>query len=83
MAGVFEEKSSKTGSQYAVHNFHDVEDQPFTPLGPSSAAIPDDGHIVTQNERQSLVRGLGQRHVQMIAIAGAIVRRPFIRTATL
>ncbi|CDM33085.1 hypothetical protein CBS147339_5167 [Penicillium roqueforti] len=72
MAGVFEEKSSKTGSQYVVHNFHDVEDQPFTPQGPLSAAIPDDGQIVTQNERQSLIRGLGQRHIQMIAIAGAI-----------
>lgn len=83
MAGVFEEKSSKTGSQYVVHNFHDVEDQPFTPQGPLSAAIPDDGQIVTQNERQSLIRGLGQRHIQMIAIAGAIVRKLFIRIATL
>lgn len=66
-----------------MHNFHDVEDQPFTPQGPLSAAIPDDGQIVTQNERQSLIRGLGQRHIQMIAIAGAIVRKLFIRIATL
>jgi amino acid transporter len=33
----------------------------------------DDRQIVTQQERQNLIRGLSQRHVQMIAIAGAIV----------
>jgi amino acid transporter len=32
--------------------------------------------MVTQYERQSLIRGLGQRHIQMIAIAGAIVCIP-------
>lgn len=76
MAGVFEdqESSTKTGSRYIVQDVHDVEDQHFTPQsGPSSAAIVDDGQIVTQYERQSLIRGLGQRHIQMIAIAGAIV----------
>ena len=30
-------------------------------------------YIVSQEERQNLSRGLSQRHVQMIAIAGAIV----------
>ncbi|KAJ5966874.1 Amino acid/polyamine transporter I [Penicillium viridicatum] len=75
MAGVFEdqESSTKTGSRYIVQDVNDVEDQHFTPQsGPSSAAIVDDGQIVTQYERQSLIRGLGQRHIQMIAIAGAI-----------
>jgi amino acid transporter len=60
----------KTGSRYIVQ---DVEDQPPPHSGPSRAVIPDDGQIVTQRERQSLIRGLGQRHIQMIAIAGAIV----------
>jgi amino acid transporter len=74
---VFEDQSSKTGSRYTVQNLQDVEDQDFTPQsGPSSGAVADDGKIVTQYERQSLVRGLGQRHIQMIAIAGAIVCRP-------
>lgn len=76
MVGVLEDQTStKTGSRYIVQNVQDVEDQHFTPQpgGPSSAAIPDDGRMVTQYERQSLIRGLGQRHIQMIAIAGAIV----------
>lgn len=33
-------------------------------------------YIVSQEERQNLLRGLSQRHVQMIAIAGAIVCEP-------
>jgi amino acid transporter len=60
----------KTGIRYTVQ---DVEDQLPPHSGPSRAIIPDDGQIVTQRERQSLIRGLGQRHIQMIAIAGAIV----------
>lgn len=77
MAGVFDDQSStKTGSRYVVQNVQDVEYQHFTPQsGSSSAAISEDGQIVTQYERQSLIRGLGQRHIQMIAIAGAIVCR--------
>lgn len=75
MAGVFEdqESSTKTGSRYIVQDVHDVEDQHFTPQSGPSGAVVDDGQIVTQYERQSLIRGLGQRHIQMIAIAGAIV----------
>jgi amino acid transporter len=78
MAGVFEdqESSTKTGSRYTIEDVPhlDVEDQPHTPqLGSPNAVIPDNGQIVTQYERQSLIRGLGQRHIQMIAIAGAIV----------
>jgi amino acid transporter len=77
MAGVLEESSTKTGSRCIVQNVQDVEDRHFTPQpGPSSAAIPDVGRMVTQYERQSLIRGLGQRHIQMIAIAGAIVCIP-------
>lgn len=33
----------------------------------------EDVQIVDEHERKDLVRGLKQRHVQMIAIAGAIV----------
>ncbi|OQD89001.1 hypothetical protein PENANT_c003G00172 [Penicillium antarcticum] len=67
MAGF--EGHPKTGSRYIVQ---DVEDQLPPHAGPSRDIIPDDGQIVTQRERQSLIRGLGQRHIQMIAIAGAI-----------
>ena len=75
MAGVFEENSTKTGTRYIVQDVQDIEDHPQA--GPSgSRDIPDDGQIVTQHERQSLIRGLGQRHIQMIAIAGAIVCTP-------
>ncbi|KAJ5817255.1 hypothetical protein N7447_009488 [Penicillium robsamsonii] len=73
MTGVLEDQNSKTGSRYIVQNVQDVEDQHFTPhSGPSNSAIAEDGQIVTQYERQNLIRGLGQRHIQMIAIAGAI-----------
>ncbi|KAJ5336645.1 hypothetical protein MYU51_005677 [Penicillium brevicompactum] len=62
--------STKTGSQYVVH---DVETGPSgSGSGLGSQQDPDLGGIVTQHEHQSLVRGLGQRHIQMIAIAGAI-----------
>jgi hypothetical protein len=71
MAGVFE-NSAKSGTQYIVQDVHDVEYH-AGPSGIGSNYIPDDGPIVTQQERQSLIRGLGQRHIQMIAIAGAIV----------
>lgn len=64
MAGVSE--STKITSQHVIQ---DVEDQP----GPSESRDDPDEQIVTQHEHQSLIRGLGQRHIQMIAIAGAIV----------
>lgn len=68
----------KTGSRYIVH---DVEDpQPAPRWNPPPRALVPDQPIVSQHERQSLIRGLSQRHVQMIAIAGAIVRA---RTRTL
>ena len=35
----------------------------------------DDGDFVTANETRDLKRGLSQRHISLIAIAGAIVRR--------
>ncbi|KAJ5179883.1 hypothetical protein N7492_003093 [Penicillium capsulatum] len=63
------ENSPKTGSRYIVH---DVEDFRPAPSTAPSRAIGSDDPIVSQHERQSLVRGLSQRHVQMIAIAGAI-----------
>ncbi|CAG8387520.1 unnamed protein product [Penicillium salamii] len=66
MAGEFER--TKTG-QYV----HDVE-QPEQPeqSAASSSDVPDLRGIVTQHEHRSLIRGLGQRHIQMIAIAGAV-----------
>ncbi|KAJ5953383.1 Amino acid/polyamine transporter I [Penicillium verhagenii] len=70
MAGTIEDPvASKKGS--AQYDVHDVEDQ--APPGFDAGEItPDDGLIVTQHERLGLKRGLSQRHVQMIAIAGAI-----------
>lgn len=42
---------------------------------PSSSSIGhiEEGDFVTVNEQQDLSRGLEQRHVSLIAIAGAIV----------
>ncbi|KAJ5238753.1 Amino acid/polyamine transporter I [Penicillium chermesinum] len=55
---------------YAVH---DVEDHPPPPpRSDTSNSIISDHQIVSQHEQISLVRGLSQRHIQMIAIAGAI-----------
>lgn len=41
---------------------------------PLAQGVPLDVQIVDVQEKQNLSRGLKQRHVQMIAIAGAIVR---------
>ena len=41
-------------------------------LQPSTSRI-EEGDFVTQTEEQQLSRGLRQRHVGLIAIAGAIV----------
>lgn len=69
MAETIEDPISNKGTPYVVH---DVEDQP-PPQSDAGEITPDDGLIVTQHERLGLMRGLSQRHVQMIAIAGAIV----------
>lgn len=41
-----------------------------------SNALPGDheGDFVTENEQRDLARGLHQRHISLIALAGAIVR---------
>ncbi|KAJ5682630.1 hypothetical protein N7462_005795 [Penicillium macrosclerotiorum] len=61
---------NKLGSRHAVHDIEDPLPPPSFLL--SRDVLPDDGQIVTQQERLKLIRGLSQRHVQMIAIAGAI-----------
>lgn len=73
MAGLLEQQDSpnKAGSQYVVHDVEGLP--PIQSIPPSRQVIPDDGQIVSQHERLNLLRGLSQRHVQMIAIAGAIV----------
>ncbi|KAJ5992861.1 hypothetical protein N7451_008585 [Penicillium sp. IBT 35674x] len=68
MAGIIEDPTLNKGTPYVVR---DVEDQP-PPHSDAGEITPDDGLIVTQHERLGLMRGLSQRHVQMIAIAGAI-----------
>lgn len=74
MAGLYEDQeiSNKSANQYVTN---DVEDYvpPNTNLPSFRASSADDGRIVSQHEQENLVRGLAQRHIQMIAIAGAIV----------
>lgn len=41
----------------------------------SSSAGAHDGDFVTRNEEEDLRRGLHQRHISLIALAGAIVSR--------
>ncbi|KAJ5709537.1 hypothetical protein N7493_009828 [Penicillium malachiteum] len=70
MAGILEDpENANKGSEYVVR---DVEEHPPPHPYDTGDVIPDDGRIVTQQEQTSLLRGLSQRHVQMIAIAGAI-----------
>ncbi|OQE27338.1 hypothetical protein PENSTE_c004G03422 [Penicillium steckii] len=73
MAGMYEDRDipGKTPSQYVTP---DVEDnvQRTQDLPSFRPRSNDDGNIVSQHENQNLVRGLAQRHIQMIAIAGAI-----------
>ncbi|KAJ5662324.1 Amino acid/polyamine transporter I [Penicillium maclennaniae] len=70
---------TKARSQYIVH---DVED-PLSPRSPPTFRLAsDNGQIVSEHERLGLVRGLSQRHVQMIAIAGAIGTGLFLGLGT-
>lgn len=39
----------------------------------ASSSRIEEGDFITRNEEQDLVRGLQQRHISLIAIAGAIV----------
>ena len=78
MAEILEDpKNTNKGTGYVVRDVEDRDHQdrppPPHPGFDTGEVIADDGHIVTQHERLSLMRGLSQRHVQMIAIAGAIV----------
>jgi amino acid permease len=43
-------------------------------VSPHRVIGQDNGPIVSEQERSNLERGLKQRHVQMIAIAGAAAR---------
>lgn len=49
----------------------DVVSDVYVDGGPSNNRI---GDVVTVNEERDLVRGLHQRHISLIALAGAIVR---------
>jgi len=44
---------------------------------PSLTDPPNVGRIVEEREDKDLSRSLKQRHIQMIALAGAIVSEPF------
>jgi len=44
--------------------------------GEASGSRIEEGDFVTSNEQRDLVRGLHQRHISLIAIAGAIVSTP-------
>lgn len=55
----------------------DVSHDPYLEPAAAAAAEPRDDHhgdFLTDNEQQNLARGLHQRHISLIALAGAIVR---------
>lgn len=70
MSRYFQTADDKLGGKEIVR---DVEAPVLDTVPTFKAASSEDGQIVTEQERQNLRRGLSQRHVQMIAIAGAIV----------
>lgn len=51
----------------------DVEAAPENQYTHTNSSRIDEGDFVTQTEERDLARGLHQRHVSLIAIAGAIV----------
>lgn len=61
------EQVGKHGGKYT-----DVEITPTFIVGPSTSSNDHEGDFVTENEDRDLSRGLHQRHVSLIAIAGAI-----------
>ncbi|EPS25348.1 hypothetical protein PDE_00281 [Penicillium oxalicum 114-2] len=69
MSRYFQTADDKLGGKEIVR---DVEAPVLDTVPTFKAASSEDGQIVTEQERQNLRRGLSQRHVQMIAIAGAI-----------
>jgi amino acid permease len=64
--------SHKSDDNIVTTNDVDIED---TAVGPR-----DDHRIVDRREDQDLSRSLKQRHIQMIALAGAIVSTPTFST---
>jgi amino acid permease len=44
----------------------------------SESTCQEEIRIVDEQEENNLSRSLGQRHIQMIALAGAIVRHPLL-----
>lgn len=60
-----------------------VASPPTTNAAEASSSGVGEGDFVTRNEEQDLVRGLHQRHISLIAIAGAIVRALHPSKATL
>lgn len=60
------ESIADDGKQHAV-----VDVAPESIAGPSRANVSD-GDFVTENENRDLDRGLHQRHISLIALAGAI-----------
>ncbi|KAF7717145.1 Uncharacterized protein PECH_003993 [Penicillium ucsense] len=69
MSGYLQTPEDKLGPKQIVR---DVQAPVAESVPTFTASSPEDGQIVTEEERQNLLRGLSQRHVQMIAIAGAI-----------
>ncbi|KAJ5490943.1 hypothetical protein N7539_002510 [Penicillium diatomitis] len=69
MSGYLQSPEDKLGPKQIVR---DVQAPVAESVPTFTASSPEDGQIVTEQERQNLLRGLSQRHVQMIAIAGAI-----------
>lgn len=59
----------------AAANKHGVQVSHDSPAEDTAAPRDDhQGDLLTRNEQQDLSRGLHQRHISLIALAGAIVR---------
>ncbi len=64
------------GSPISTGSEDDVENKAVTERNVQVESDRDVVQIVDAHEEHDLSRSLSQRHIQMIALAGAIVRRP-------
>ena len=75
MSEKFLKQPGSTGSE------DDVEAKAITETNVQVEPQHGGAHIVDEHEENDLSRSLSQRHIQMIALAGAIVRYPCLRVS--
>jgi amino acid transporter len=66
------------GSPISTGSDADVETKAVSETNVRADPQPGGVQIVDDHEENDLLRSLSQRHIQMIALAGAIVRRPAV-----